>query len=57
MTTRPVQVRVSQGYAAHGIFGQAGVEDGIGDLIGDLVRMALGDRLTGKQKTVAFRQE
>ena len=44
------------GYAAHGILRQAGVQDGVGNLIGNLVRMALGHRLTGKQKTVAFRQ-
>jgi hypothetical protein len=41
MTTSPVQVSVA-GYAAHGILRQAGIQDRVRNLVGDLVRMALG---------------
>ncbi len=44
------------GHAAVGVLREAGIENRIGDLIGNLVGMPLGHRLTGKQKTVAFRQ-
>jgi len=37
-----VQVRVSQADAAVRVFTQAGVENGVGNLVGDLVRMSFG---------------
>ena len=36
------------GHAAGRIDGEDGVEDGVGHLVGDLVRMALGDRFRGE---------
>ena len=36
------------GYAAGGVFGQAGVEDGVGNLVGDFVGMAFGYGFGGK---------
>ena len=36
------------GYAARGVFGQAGVEDGVGNLIGDLIGMAFGYGFRGE---------
>ena len=45
------------GYAALGVVRQYGVKDGVGNLVGYLVRVALGDRLRGKQKSfVGVRQ-
>ena len=41
------------GDAAVGVLLQAGVENGVGDLVGNLVGMAFGDGLRGKQETVA----
>ncbi len=41
------------GDAAIGVLLQAGVENGVRDLVGNLVRMAFGDGLRGKQKTIA----
>ena len=38
------------GDAALRVFGQNGVEDGIGNLVGDLVRMAFANRLGRKEK-------
>ncbi len=32
------------GDAAGGVFGQAGVKDSVGNLVGDLIGMAFGDR-------------
>jgi len=34
--------------AAGGVFGQAGVEDGVGNLVGDFIGMAFGHRFRGK---------
>src|SRR5208282_3452266 len=53
------QAGAGQGFAgdaAGWVFTQAGVENGIGNLVGDLVRMSLGYRLRGKQKTIRGRQ-
>jgi hypothetical protein len=41
------------GHAALGILGQAGVEDAVGNLIGQLIRVTAADRFTGKQKLAA----
>ncbi len=46
------QASRDDGLASHTrerVFGQDGIEDGVGDLVCDLVRMALGDRLRRKQ--------
>ncbi len=43
-------------HAAVRILRQAGIENGIRDLVGDLVGMALGHRLTGEEKTLACSQ-
>jgi len=40
------------GNAAVGVDGQAGVEDGVGDLVGDLVRVTFGHGLTGEEETI-----
>src|SRR5579864_6577774 len=40
------------GNAAVGVVGEAGVEDGVGNLIGDLVGMAFGDRFRSKQEAI-----
>src|SRR5262249_4634650 len=32
------------GHAARGVFGEHGVEDGVGNLVGDLIGMAFGHR-------------
>ena len=40
-------------HAAVGVLLQAGVENCVGDLVGNLVRMAFGHGFRGKQKTVA----
>jgi hypothetical protein len=40
------------GNAAVGVLGQAGIENGIRDLVGNLVGVTLGHRLTGEKKTV-----
>jgi hypothetical protein len=40
------------GDTAIGVFGEAGVEDGIGNLVGDLIGMAFGYGFRGKQVTV-----
>ncbi len=45
-----------QGFSCHtavGILIEACIEDGIGHLVGNLVRMAFGNRLRGKQKSIA----
>src|SRR5208282_84500 len=39
--------------AAGGVFPQAGVENGIGNLVGDLVRMSFGNGLRSKQITIS----
>ena len=44
-TTRPVVMSVSQATRPVGVVGEHRVEDGVRDLVGDLVRVALGDRL------------
>ena len=41
------------GDAKLGIIGQEGIEDRVGDLIGDLIRMAFRHRFTGKQIRLA----
>src|SRR6185369_15927083 len=49
------QTGVAQGFsgdAGFGILGQDGVQDGIGNLIGDLVRVAFGNGFRGKQVIV-----
>jgi hypothetical protein len=49
------QAGAGQGFAgdaAGRIFTKAGVENGIGNLVGDLVRMSFGYGLRGKQKTI-----
>ena len=46
------QVVGDEGFAGDlgfGFFGQKGIEDGVGNLVGDLVRMAFGNGLGGKQ--------
>ena len=48
MWTRPVDAQVSQATGV-GVVGQDLVEDGVGDLVTDLVGMALGDGLGRKQ--------
>jgi hypothetical protein len=40
------------GHAAPGILGHHGIENAVRDLVGHLVRMALGDRLGGEQELV-----
>src|ERR1051326_7154286 len=40
------------GYPADGIVGEAGVEDSVGNLVGDLIGMAFGDGLRGEQVTI-----
>ena len=40
------------GDAGHGVLGQDGIQYGIGNLIGNLVRMAFGHRFGGKQVAV-----
>ena len=40
------------GDAAGGVFGEAGVEDGVRNLVGDLIGMAFGDGLGSEQITV-----
>src|SRR5271155_2185053 len=40
------------GYAAGGVFGQAGVQDGIGNLVGDLIGMAFGYGFRGEKNAV-----
>ena len=49
MWTMPVEAQVSQATRAVGVVGQDLVEDGIGDLIADLVGMSLGNGLGSKQ--------
>ena len=36
------------GYAAGDVFGEAGVEDGVGNLVSDFIRMAFGDGFGSK---------
>jgi hypothetical protein len=46
------QVVGHEGFAGDlglGLFGQKGIEDGVGNLVGDLVRVAFGNGLGGKQ--------
>ncbi len=43
-------------YTAVGVLREAGVKNRVGNLVGDLIRMPFGDRLTCKQKTVAVSQ-
>ncbi len=46
-----------QGFAGHArarILGQDGIQHGVGNLVGDLVRMPFGDRFGGKQITAHF---
>ena len=52
MTTSPVQVSVSHATRLKRILLQAGVENRVGDLIGNLVRMTFGHGLRGEEKTV-----
>src|SRR5580700_9276459 len=40
------------GDAAAGIVGEASVEDGVGNLVGDLIGMAFGHRFSGKSRTI-----
>jgi hypothetical protein len=40
------------GHATLGILSHHGIENAVRDLVGHLVRMALGDRLGGEQKLV-----
>ena len=40
------------GDAAVGVFREAGVEDGVGNLVGDLVGVAFGDGLGGEEETI-----
>ena len=42
-----------RGDAAVGVLLQAGVKDGVGDLVGNFVRVAFGNGFRGKQETVA----
>src|SRR5262249_32168757 len=44
------------GDPAVGVVGEAEVEDGVGDLVGHLVRVAHGHRLAGKQESLAHRR-
>ena len=49
------QARLGGRLACHfggGILGEAGVEDGIGDLVTDLVRVAFSDGLGGEEESV-----
>ena len=46
----PVVTRVSQATRRFRVLGDNGIQNGIRNLIGDLVRVAFGDRLGGKQK-------
>ena len=41
------------GDAAVGVLLQADVQNGVGDLVGNLIRVAFGDGLRGKQETIA----
>ena len=41
------------GDAAVGVLLEAGVQDGVGDLVGNFVGMTFRDRFRGKQKTIA----
>jgi hypothetical protein len=41
------------GHASSGILGHDRVDHGVGDLIGDLVGVALGHRFAGEQETLA----
>src|SRR5208283_542879 len=45
------------GDAAGGVFGEAGVQDGVRNLVGDLVGMAFGYRFRGKKNTVFSGQD
>ena len=49
-TTRPVVISVSQATRPVGSSREHGVEHRVGDLVGDLVRVALGDRLRGEEE-------
>ena len=40
------------GHAAGRIFGEAGIEDSVRNLVGDLIGMAFGDRFGGKKIAV-----
>ena len=44
------------GHAAHGVLRQAGIKNGIGNLVGNLVRMAFGNGFRRKQETIACGQ-
>ena len=45
------------GHAAHRVLRQAGVKNGIGDLVGNLVGMAFGNGFRRKQETIACGQK
>ena len=45
----PVVTSVSQATRLVGILGEQGVEHAVGDLVGQLVRMAHADRFAGEQ--------
>jgi hypothetical protein len=47
-TATPVLTRVSQATRALGVLGEDGVEHGVGNLVGDLVRMAFGNGFGGE---------
>ena len=49
-TTRPVVISVSQATRPVGVVREDGVEHRVRDLVGDLVRVALGDRLRREEK-------
>ena len=51
-TTRPVFTSVSHATRPVGSSAHHGVEDAVGDLVGDLVRVAFSDRLGGEQVLV-----
>ena len=51
-TTRPVLTSVSQATRPERVVAQHRVEHAVGDLVGDLVRVALGHRLGGEQVLV-----
>ena len=54
MTTSPVAVKSFAGYAADGIVSEAGVEDGVGNLVGDLVGMAFRYGFGSKKVTILW---
>ena len=51
MMTRPVAVKSFAGDAAGGIVSEAGVEDGVGNLVGDLIGMAFRHGFGSEQIT------